>query len=306
MQFNECFAIGTNAIESDDQWRRNHSISTIDSDDDNDDDSEEIVTFSALRTLQAAYRGAAYSVHYVDLNEEECGYFKLRDINCTDIVLSVKRSHILIDENTLSIKRMNVPATQQDDPVSEITNTERIYFSKFEPLVAKCEQNFFFVHENLKFEYEMLLKNTKQPMGTTIRVKKNRIIADRATNVLNALEPDVQLCAEHTLYVLKPDANDVDDENMMQMKKHRDDHEVWQRYIFNQDNELVVVESSLLYGGYCQEIFAVYNIVKERTIEEREAAHEEITDVRGTDDEDTSSESSSASSMDIELKTSVS
>lgn len=262
----------------------------IDSDDEGDD-CEENVIFSAIRTLQAAYRGVAYSVHYLDLTEEEFGYFKMGDVNYTNITLSVKKCHIFIDENMFSIKRLALPS-ELDDPVSEITKTERIFFTTCEPLLAKCDRNFFFVHENLRSEYEMLLKNTKKPMGTTIRVKKNRIIANRAENVLNILESDVRLSANNTLYVLTPDE---------EIHIERDvGNEQWKRYIVNQDNELVNVERSLLHNVSCQEIFAVYDIVKEQSIDDGVVAHQE-TDGDPENDEHTNSEISAASSYDEPL-----
>lgn len=290
LQFDQCFAIDAKTNENGKNLRQNSAYSVTDSDDEGDD-CEENVIFSAIRTLQAAYRGVAYSVHYLDLTEEEFVYFKLRDVNCTDITLSVKKCHIFIDENMFSIKRLELPS-ERDDPVSEKTKTERIFFTKCEPLLAKCERYFFFVHENLKSEYEMLRKNTKKPMGTTIRVKKNRIIANRAEHVLNILESEVRLSANHTLYILTPDE---------EIHIERDDrNEQWQRYIFNQDNELVIVERSLLYNDSCHEIFAVYDIVKEQSIDDEVVVHQEIDGDR-ENDEDTNSEISSASTYDEPL-----
>lgn len=234
-------------------------------------------------------------MHYLDLTEEEFGYFKLRDVNYADITLLVQRRHILIDENILSIKRLDMVATPQNDLVSEQTKTERIFFGTFEPLLAKCENRFFFVHENLKNEYIMLLKNTKMPMGSTIRVKKHRIIANRAENVLNILEADTQLSDKHTLYVLTPNAINDDVKRV-----ERDSNEQWQRYIVSHDNELVIVDHSLLHHVNGQEIFAVYDIVKERTIDDDGEVLDEqqLDDDQNTDredEEDTNSEISATS-----------
>lgn len=234
-------------------------------------------------------------MHYLDFTEEESGYFKLRDVNYADITLFVQRRHILIEDNILSIQRLDVLPTPQDDPVSEQTKTKRIFFSKFEPLLAKCDDNFFFAHENLKNEYLMLLKNTKMPMGTTIRVKKHRIIADRAVNVLNTLEADAQLSDRHTLFVLKPDAP-IDEVTQVE---RIDGNELWQRYIVNHDNELVSVDHSLLHPDNGKEIFAVYDIVKERSTDDDVVMDDQQTDSdQDTDregEEDTNSENSATS-----------
>lgn len=237
-------------------------------------------------------------MHYLDLTEEEFGYFKLRDVNYADITLFVQRRHILIDDNILSIKRLDVLPTPQDDPVSE--QTERIFFTKFEPLLAKCNNNFFFVHENLKNEYVMLLKNTKMPMGTTIRVKKHRIIADRAVNVLNTLEADAQLSDKHTLFVLTPDATNDEVTRV-------DGNEQWKRYIVNHDNELVIVDHSLLHHDNGKEIFAVYDIVKERSIDDEDVMAEQHTDndTDREDEEDTNSKNSATSTGEEEPMTLV-
>lgn len=234
-------------------------------------------------------------MHYLDLSEEEFDYFKLRDVNYADITLFVQRRHILIDENILSIRRLDVLPTPQDDPVSEITKTERIFFAKFEPLLAKCENRFFFAHDNLKNEYVMLLKNTKLPMGTTIRVKKHRIIANRAENVLNILEADAKLSNKHTLYVLTSDATN-DDVTQVEV----DGNEQWERYIVNHDNELVIVDHSLLHYVNGKEIFAVYDIVKERPVDDDDAVStdQQIDNDHNTDredEEDTDSENSATS-----------
>lgn len=219
---------------------------------------------------------------------------QLRDVNLNSVTLIVERCHIIIDENIFGIKRLDVSAPP-NDPISHQTNTERIYFSKCEPLVAKCEGNFFFVHENLKREYEWLLQSTNKPMGTSIRVKKNRMIINRTENVLNILNSDIPFCATQTLDVLTPDAN----------KKNCDDDEyalapgnlteLWQRYIVNQDNELVVVERDLIYNEHIEEIFAVYDLIKQRSIAAEVEHHKEQMIGVAVSADDSNSDTSSSS-----------
>lgn len=267
--------------------RHNKSICTAD---DDGDESEEIVTFSAISTLQATYRDVTYSVHYLDLTEDEVGFFKMHDLSSSNFPFCVKRCHIRIDENTLSIQRLNVPSAQ-DDRMSEVTKTERIYFTKCEPLMAKCERNFFFVHENLENEYKMLLTHTKEPMGTAIRVKKNRIITNRKENVLNILEPNVELCDDYTIFVLKPDTMDSDATRV----EYSDDNEQWHRYLVNADNELVVVEQRLIYDSNCREIFADFTKKCSIPVDDEAVARQTIKD-NAEESNDQNEETSSTSS----------
>lgn len=289
LQFDKCFAIEASAIAIGDTMRRNHSISSADSDSEGDG-SEEFVVFSAIRTLQATYRGVAYSVHYLDLTEEEAGYFKLIDVNYSNITLSVERNHIFIDDDSLSIKRLRLPAApQQNDTVSEMAQTEWIFFSECEPLLAKFEQKFYFVHENLKNEYESLLKISKKPMGTAIRVKKQRINANRGENVLNIIKSDVQLGADQTIHLFQPKAV-----NGGEMHSERDDgNQQWQRYLINQDNELVLIDDGLLFNV----IGSIDDFDKEHPIVEQMVV-ELVNEDDGENGEDTDSEISSLPSED--------
>lgn len=288
LQFDKCFAIEASAIEIGDTLRRNHSISSADSDGEGDG-NEVLVTFSAIRTLQATFRGVAYSVNYLDLTEEEAGYFKLIDVNCSNITLSVERNHIVIDDNSLSIERLRLPADPQNDAVSEMTKTEWIFFSECEPLMAKYEQKFYFVHENLKNEYETLLKISKKAMGTAIRVKKQRIDANRVENVLNIIKSDVQSGADQTIYLYQPKAV-----NGGEMHSECDDrNQQWQRYLINQDNELVPIDDGLLFNV----IESIDEYDNEHPIDEQMVMELEKED-DGENDEDTNSEISSLSSED--------
>lgn len=284
MQFDEYFAIETNATPKE-------SIDSYDSDGkDNDDDIDDVITFSAIRTLQAAYRGTQYSVHYLDLTDDEFNYFQQRDVNAHGIALHVKPSHVLIDEQTLSIRRLLVmPDARQSssDSVSEATNTERIRFSTTDdPLLAEYEQNFYFVHETLRTEYEMLLKLTKKPMGTAIRMMRNRIVANRKENVLNVLESTVQLTADDTLFILTPDSSKFNGQrDQIVVNGDENGNQQWQRYIANQANELVMVDYDLLYEDKCAiEIVADYQLAKDKNVDLRTIPHEIDDD---NDDDDT-------------------
>lgn len=250
----------------------------------------ETITFSAIRKFQAAYRGAAYPVHYLDLSEEEFELFKLWDLIQYSIPIAAKPCDIFIENGTLSINRLSVPPRQHDDCELELSKTDRIYFSECEPLLAEYEQHFFFVHESLANEYKLLLQCTKQPMGTTLRVKRNQIVANRAENVLNVLESNVRLCANPAVHEISTGETGTEIDKVVLDEK-------WKRYIVNSDNELVVVESSLLIGAIDKEIDASYDIVQECSMQTSEDAAEclMIDNVVENTEDDTQSETSSTS-----------
>lgn len=152
---------------------------------------EPVVKFSFNKnksTAVAEFGGMEYPIGFLDLTSTEHTY--LRIIAEAKIELSFNPSHIVIQDGKLNIKRIHERqiSLKPDQPIalwSEVLSIGRIQFSTTEPLLAKYENNVYFVGNTLHAEYTFLLGRTKRNMGTAIRIRKNRIEINTVTQTID-------------------------------------------------------------------------------------------------------------------------
>lgn len=246
------------------------SNSSIDSDIDGND--EETITFSAIRSLEASYRGKCYRVYHLDLDEDE--FDTLLPVHTTNVSLEISNRDIHTDGDELSIKRISIDSTATsiqcayNEALSQQTQTDRILFSESEPLLAKYDDSIYIVGKQLKEEYKKLLQRSKCPMGTPIRIKKDRLEISYYEHTINVRPSRTQFRRDQEVIILKPpcDNDSVAESNTKNAESDNDDDDEYEenelilnRYLCNECGELYPIERKLLFSdwnGYYTELYA--------------------------------------------------
>lgn len=222
------------------------------------DDEVGIVTtvkFSLSKSTSEAVAecdGNEYAIGFLDLTPKEYPYFKMNLE--TFFELSINPTHIVIRNNKLNIKRINerIESLNPNQPIaswSEILSMRRIQFSSTEPLLAKYEENIYFVGPDLHAEYICLLGRTKRNIGTAIRIRKNRIEINTTTQTIDVVarisfEKQNEICV-----ITSKDENNVYDCDSI----------YYRRYIVkSRPYEVVEVESKLLHSTIHDEVTEIY------------------------------------------------
>lgn len=243
-------------LNSNDSNKNDDSYSSIDSDLDGNDD--ETVTFSAIRSLEASYRGKCYPIYHLDLDEDERN--SLLPVHSTSVMLDISNRDIHIEDGNLSIKRISIKSTaspiqyEYNQAMAQQTQTERILFSENEPLLAKYKDSIYFVDKNLKDEYKFLLRRSGYPMGTPIRIKKDRLLFNDFEHILSIRQRSTQFQKDQKVIVLKPPSgcdavvgSNVENDQDTVLK---DIALSFDRYLSNECGELHPIEKKLMFSDW--------------------------------------------------------
>lgn len=137
----------------------------------------------------AQYDGTEYRIGFLDLTQEE--YSCLGIMSETTVELSVNEKCIQIVANKFYIKRLHERQDESTNPNHIIESwfdrlkLKCVKFSMTEPLLAKYENDIYFVGEKLSNEYSNLLHRTHRKTGTAIRIHMKRLKIDELNQILD-------------------------------------------------------------------------------------------------------------------------
>lgn len=225
----------------------------------NSDNESEVVIYHSVKFYiddgtWAEYNGMKYRIDHLDLTAVELSYLKI--ITETPIELEFDRKNIFIRQNRLCIKRIE-EAYQEKALTSNnaslwfsLLNLVLIQFSTTEPILAKYQDQIYFVGDKLYEEYNVLLTRAKKNTGTAIRISRDRININLQSRVLDVfatipLEEQGEVCVISGQN--EPNTNSLA-------------HSEFRRYIIKSDPyEVFEVELTLLHSSIhdgCTEIYA--------------------------------------------------
>lgn len=131
-----------------------------------------------------------YVIYFLDLYQLE--YDRLLDL-CNGLrsqaLLTVFRDHIYISVGQLSVRRIREPENRLPADLlmeSKLSGTECIAFASFEKnFLAKCKGKYYLVQKPLMTEYKDVLARSGYPMGTSMRLRRNRLMVDDKEHILS-------------------------------------------------------------------------------------------------------------------------
>lgn len=243
----------------------NSCSSSVDSDIDGNDD--ETITFSAITSLEVSYRGKCLNVYYLDLDEDE--YDTLVPVKETSVSLEISQRDILIsDDLMLCIKRISINSDispvqyAHSHALAKESSTERILFSTDGQLMAKYRNEIYFVDKSLADEYKFLLSRSGRPMGTPIRIRKDRILVNNFEHILSVAKRAGQFRTNQEIIVLTPPKNydGIEEASLGNCNNfHLQDVSLeFDRYLCDACGDLYKVDRKLLFSdcdGYCVELY---------------------------------------------------
>lgn len=222
----------------------------------------ELFIFLTGSHLQTTLDDKTYDIYYLDLYDDEYqqlqGHLWLR--------FRIDKSHLLIDDinNQLSIRRIIQPENTLPKCFvnqKHMLDTECIAFSASEPLIAKYRNLYYFVHDDLYDEYIYLLENSQCPLGTSIRMRNDRIVINDKTHFLDIRGQVHRTRSDTPIFVIESYHN-----SKSRFRTNvTNDGSVLRRYVlspYESDGDyghLLTLSMNLVYGandGDCDEIYA--------------------------------------------------
>lgn len=164
------------------------------SDDESASDSIEIaINFDHARNcVMAHHEQQPYEVYYMDLYVDE--YKMLQQIWEKDqtgdpVSIQVKSHNICIEGDQLSICRQGF-SMNTDEWQEPICGTEFIAcaFNECGGLMVKYRNEFYFAGESFTKEYKDVLKHSKMPNGSGLRIRSERIVADETDRMFHIIQ----------------------------------------------------------------------------------------------------------------------
>lgn len=221
--------------------------------------------------LMAHFKNQTYKVNFLDLFDDE--YEHLLKNLLTKIVIE-DENNIFIKGNVLNLQRLMVPLNTSPVDFKSMetkSQTQTIFFSYANntTLIAKYQDNYYFVLKQLTTEYMDLLKATGLPVGTAMRLNTNRIVVNKNKNTIN-VNQTVKFNDNENIFVIDSFVNsDVTwiDQMVKQTKLHRYFHQPFK----DNQSPLLLLNAKLVYAsiGSVDEIFAELDIlVSNEKIEE--------------------------------------
>lgn len=209
--------------------------------------------------LTTNFNGKTYDIYYMDLYDEELKYFlEMLDGSRQYVSIFACRHHICIVGKQLSVKRIPEPQYGMLADEAIDSRTVSISFASKTPFIAKYGCKYYLCSDGLWEEYNDLLQRSGYPMGTSIRILRERVIVDDVRHYLDVVKSRTSFV--DAIVVIKA----VDNGNaswVQQMDECMGGAAlVPKRYISSYDRRsLIEVKKSLIYtlnAGEVDEIYA--------------------------------------------------
>lgn len=208
--------------------------------------------------------GEHYSIGHLDLNDEERlvldQAIKSTVFDERNPSITVDRNDVVIENGSLSIQRIECRPNTNDSTnnnFSKLLNTKRIQFSDSNPLLAKYEDNIYFIGDELRTEYMELLQHTEKPIGTAIQMNVNRITIDRHKRILDIF--DAQSYHDEGIFVYSTSA--AYNNNLLEILNEFSEGNKYRRWMISSDPfDIAEVKPNLMHSSQsdsCTEIYAV-------------------------------------------------
>lgn len=139
-------------------------------------------------TVLAKYESVVYGIGIIDLTYYEYCCITMNNWN---VVLTPSRRHIVILNDKLNIKRIpdyKMPETEALSSLCNISSIARVQFSTTLPILAKYNDEIFFIGDKLCEEYLNILKSFNQQIGAAIRIDKKFLTFDMVKQTLDITE----------------------------------------------------------------------------------------------------------------------
>lgn len=149
-----------------------------------------------------------YVLYFLELYQLE--YDRVLDLcngSRSQVSLTVLRDHIFICVGQLSVKRIQEPGNRLPADLqkeSHLSCTECIAFASFEKnFLAKCKGKYYVDQKPLMTEYKDVLARSGYPMGTSMRLRRNRLIVDDKEHILSIKKRSTEFHIDQEVIVIQ-------------------------------------------------------------------------------------------------------